>query len=102
MSTKKNKNITPDPSGSRQSIDHNCTGDPNCFCYVCAEYIWKKSRKNITEKIKSLFEICFDIEILQQDTNWVLHVICAACYNMLKRFEKHQNKNNLVTIRPKP
>ena len=56
--------------------------------------------KNITEKIRSLFKMCFGIEVIEQDMNWVLHVICAACYSLLSRFEKHQTKDKLKIRKP--
>lgn len=66
---------------------HKCIGNPDAFCYICGKYKPKKCRKTITEKIKKLYEECFELVVSHQDTNWAPHIVCSACYNMLCRWK---------------
>lgn len=49
----------------------------------------------MTDRIEVFYEKCFNIKVSQQDKNWVPHVFCGSCYNMITRFEKHLNKSRL-------
>lgn len=74
---------------------HKCNGDPDIFCYICGEYKTKKNRKKLTEKIKNLYKNCFGFKIANQETNWVPHMVCGACYNMLCRWESSKKETHL-------
>lgn len=58
----------------------------------------KKNRKKLTGKIKSLYKNCFGFEIANQETNWVSHMVCGTCYNMLCRWERSKKKTHLFTV----
>lgn len=57
---------------------HECSGDPNVFCYVCANYIGKKNTKKITDRLVILYEKCFDMKVSLPFENWIPIVICIC------------------------
>ena len=68
MGTKENKTNIPHSSRSRQGIDHDCAGDPDSFCYVCAKFTLKeKNGKNITERIESFYKMGLGLEVIEKD-----------------------------------
>ena len=75
------------PTKNNQKSEHNhqCSGNANAFCYVCGEFVTQKCQRKITNSIKKLYKECFHIEIENQQSDWVPHVICGLCYNMLRR-----------------
>lgn len=75
--------------------NHECTGNPNAFCYVCAKYIGIKNTKKLTDRFVALYEKCFNMKVSLDLKNWIPNFLCGSCYNMINRFEKHQVKANL-------
>ena len=95
IGTKTNFNNIEIASGSNEQVDHDCEGDFDSYCYICAEYVWKKHKKHITERMKDLFKACFEVEIFQQNSTWVPHIIYAKCYKMLDKFDKTGGKSKV-------
>jgi len=73
---------------------HECKGNPDAFCFICGEYKTKKNEKGFTSNMQNIYKSCFGINVTHQESNWVPHKICSACYNMLRRWEK--NKKNII------
>lgn len=73
---------------------HSCDKNSNIFCYICSEYI-VKDHKLISERIKSIYKDCFNLDISNQDKKWVPHRICSGCYMMLSRWENSIDSKNL-------
>jgi len=89
------QNFAGTSSTSSTYDGHECSKDPNVFCYVCARYIGKKNTKRITDRFMTLYEKCFDMKVSLHLKHWIPNVVCGSCYNMINRFEKHQDKNKL-------
>ena len=53
-----------------------CVLNPDCFCYVCGEYIFEKYRKPISDFVKAVYQPYFKIELRNQDKPWVPHFVC--------------------------
>lgn len=80
-------------SGTRDG--HECSGDPNVFCYVCAKYIGKKTKKKLTDRLVTMYEKCFDSKVSLDLKKWIPNFVCGSCYNMINRFEKSNVKEKL-------
>ena len=57
---------------------HQCSGNANAFYYVCSEFVTQNCQRKITNSIKKLYKECFHIEIENQQSDWVPHVIFTA------------------------
>lgn len=73
---------------------HACDKNSDVFCYICSKYI-VTDHKLISERIKSLYKDCFNLDITNQDKKWVPHRICSCCYMMLSRWENSRDRTNL-------
>jgi len=53
-----------------------------------------------------IYKECFGIEVLDQNQSWVPHVICSACFQMLRRWDDSRYdpdfKFSTLTIWKKP
>ena len=72
---------------------HDCDKNLDLVCYVCDKYEVQKNRWMMNDKIKDVYERCFNLKITNQDKTWVSHSICSACYNMFMRWEKARTGN---------
>lgn len=79
---------------------HDDDNKPNQFCYVCGIYIPSHMRRNITESIYAAYKFCFKSDLINQDTNWVPHVMCVTCYNMLLTCYKKKKLESLKYFSP--
>ena len=53
--------------------------NPDCFCYICGEYIFEKYRKPISDFVKTVYHQYFKIDLCNQDKPWVPHIVCQNC-----------------------
>lgn len=100
MENQKSLSIINFAGTSSSRFNHRCPSNPDNFCYVCAQYVGKISKRKITNHIDGLYKVCFGIGISQQDKDWVPHMICNACYSMMTRCTNRGNKSNLKFTTP--
>jgi len=83
-------------TASRKLHGDPCKNDPNIFCYVCGEFVVKKNRRKINDKVKSMYEECFGSKILGETIEWVPNCICEACCIMFTRWLQNKDKSKLL------
>lgn len=66
---------------------YQCRTNPDCFCYMCAKYIFGQGGREINEDIKEVYEKYFGIPICNQDKNGVPHKICNTCRSNLSNYK---------------
>ena len=69
-------------SSSRRS----CRNDPDKFCYICREYIFKNQRKAITDFVRKIYLTYFKVKFGDQDKPWALHIVCKAYVQSLEKW----------------
>ena len=71
---------------------HDCDKNSDLFSYVCDKYGVQKNRRMKNDKIKDVYECCFNLKITNQNETWVPHSICSVCYNMFLRSGKSKDR----------
>ncbi|GFV66831.1 uncharacterized protein TNCV_4303921 [Trichonephila clavipes] len=61
-----------------------CVPNPDCFCYICGEYVFAKYRKPISDFVKTAYHQYFKIKLCNQDKPWVPHIVCQKCVVCLR------------------
>lgn len=61
-----------------------CNNDPNCFCYICGEYVFQKFRLSVTDFVKQAYLECFGFPIKSQNKPWAPSVVCKVCVEELR------------------
>lgn len=56
-----------------------CKNSRSNFCYVCANYVFKKNQRNITDKIIDLYFKYFGIPLIHADKSWAPDRVCSKC-----------------------
>ncbi|GFT83345.1 uncharacterized protein TNCV_1555601 [Trichonephila clavipes] len=56
-----------------------CVLNPDCFCYICGEYVFAKYRKPILDFVKTAYHQYFKIKLCNQDKLWVPHIVYQKC-----------------------
>ncbi|GFX44248.1 uncharacterized protein TNCV_4376361 [Trichonephila clavipes] len=65
-----------------------CVLNPDCFCYICGEYVFAKYRKPISDFVKTAYHQYFKIKLCNQDKPWVPHIVCqkyVVCLRLWSR-----------------
>lgn len=56
-----------------------CKNDPNSFCYICGEIIFKNKGRDINEKIAEAFNNYFGFPVHNLEKSWVPKQCCNTC-----------------------
>lgn len=70
-----------------QMSKEKCTYNPQSFCYVCGMYLYNYNMKfpiASNPVIQEQYKHFFNLEICDQDKEWVPHYICSSCKSKLK------------------
>lgn len=84
------ENLRQENSNNLNSLPigiHNCEGKSDNFYYVCGKFEIPQNRRSITEKLKKIYKKCYNLEISNQDINWIPHIVCNTCYKMFNRWD---------------
>ena len=74
-----------------------CVLNPDCFCYICGEYIFEVNRKPISNLVKTAYQY-FKIKLCNQNKPWVPYIVCQKCVICLQLWSSEKrNKIKLVT-----
>ena len=84
--------VTAEYSRDTMAERRTCVNDPDCFCYVCGQFMTKSQRKNITSLVKSAYHAYFGVRLGDQDKKWAPHTVCASCYLRLTQWLHGKNK----------
>ena len=68
-----------------------CSNDPDHFCYICGEYIFKKNRRKITDFVEKTYSDYFGIGLVNQDREWTPDTVCKHCLDRLRLCTKNPN-----------
>jgi len=86
--------------GTNRQHEHDDHNKQNQFCYVCSMYAPPNIRKNITDVACTAYSYCFSSDVSNQDKNWVPHIMCAICYNMIISCYKKKDLSDLKYSSP--
>lgn len=78
--------------------EYMCNKSSDSFCYICGLFVPIANRRNINQQIKINYSLYFGMEIKNQDSCWVPHIVCSTCKSSLDRWSK--NKGHLSFGRP--
>ncbi|GFX95366.1 uncharacterized protein TNCV_3684181 [Trichonephila clavipes] len=70
-----------------------CVNSPNCFCYICGSYTFKKQKRNIPNFVQKVYYAYFGIKLGDQDKSWAPHVVCSVCVEELRQWFKGKKKS---------
>ena len=74
-------------------MSRECKISPNNFCYICGQYTVKNQKRDISSKIKELYQSYFEEEIGDQDKEFAPHIVCITCVANLTKWSRNQLKN---------
>ena len=64
----------------------SCKNKPDAFCCICGEVTLSKYRRNLSNKIKSLYYAYYGCAVGDQDKDWAPHFCCLDCSNKLGKW----------------
>ena len=70
-----------------------CKQDHNKFCYICGEYTFSQSRRNVTELVKQAHSSYFGISITGEYIPLAPHMMCKYCIDCLRRWKTKSGKS---------
>lgn len=79
---------------------HDEKNKPDSFCYVCGLFSPSKSRKKINDTVRNAYEYCFASKMLNENVDWVPHIVCSNCYKTLITCHSSKNLSNLKWSSP--
>jgi hypothetical protein len=56
-----------------------CVNSPNCFCYICGEFMIKKHQQNIMVFVRKVCYAYFGVKLGDQDKSWSPHKVYMLC-----------------------
>lgn len=80
--------------------EHEELNKEDTFCYVCGMYAPPNIRKNVTDVSCTAYKYCFGNPVSNQDENWVPHIMCASCYNMITSCYRKRDLSDLKFSSP--
>ena len=63
-----------------------CVNNPDLFCYICGKYTHPETRRNMTERVKQVYEKYFGCKVGDQDKIWAPHFCCRTCSSALTKW----------------
>ncbi|KAJ8684820.1 hypothetical protein QAD02_020613 [Eretmocerus hayati] len=70
-----------------------CRNDPNKFCHLCGDVVFKGERQSITENVKSLYRSYFKMEMSGLGRNYVPAGVCRSCIATLRLWNSGGKKH---------
>ena len=70
-----------------------CVNSPNCFCYICGEFVVKKDRRNITVFVRKVYHAYFGVRLGDINKAWAPQVTCVVCVEDLRRWAAGKKKS---------
>lgn len=61
-----------------------CVNDPNHFCFICGEYIFKEYRLNVTAFVIEAYKNYFGHPLEMKDKPWIPQKVCKTCVEFLR------------------
>jgi hypothetical protein len=61
---------------------------PNCFCYMCGEFMIKKHQRNIIGFIRKVYYAYIGVELGDQGKSWASDKIRYVCVQDLRKWSK--------------
>lgn len=69
-------------------MSRKCLNNTDSFCYICGHVIFVNESRNLTPRVKELYEKYFGCKVGDQDKSWAPHVCCKKCTSNLCRWSK--------------
>lgn len=66
------------------SSRRRCLNNPNHFCYICGQYVFKDSRKVISELVKNTYFEYFGKLLDKNNKSWAPNCVCKSCMEYLR------------------
>ncbi|CAG9785945.1 unnamed protein product [Diatraea saccharalis] len=70
-----------------------CVNDPNHFCFICGEYMFKECRLNVTAFVNKAYKNYFGHPLEMKNKPWIPQKVCKTCVEFLRLWtNKKRNK----------
>ena len=69
-----------------------CKNNPDNFCYICGCVTTKAYKRKISNYVKKLYKLYFEIEVGDQDKKWAPHICCSFCFLALSKWANGSGK----------
>lgn len=60
-----------------------CVNNPNHFCFICGEYMFKKYRLNVTAFVNEAYKNYFGHPMDMKKKPWIPQKVCKTCVEFL-------------------
>lgn len=74
------------------SNSRRCLNNPNHFCYICGEYVFKNCRKVISELVKNTYSLYFKMLLDKNEKSWAPDCVCKSCVEYLRLWKSGKRK----------
>jgi hypothetical protein len=71
--------------------NRRCVNCPNCFCYICGEFMNKTHQRNITGFIRKVYYGSFGVKLEDPDKSWAPHKVCCVYVEDLRKRSKEKS-----------
>jgi hypothetical protein len=75
-----------------------CVNSPNCFCYICGEFMIKKHQRNIMGVIRKVHYAYLGVKLGDQDKSRAPHKVCYVCVEDLRKWSKGKKRKHLDLV----
>ncbi|CAG9794568.1 unnamed protein product [Diatraea saccharalis] len=80
-----------------------CVNDPNHFCFICGEYMFKECRLNVTAFVNEAYKNYFGHPLEMKNKPWIPQKVCKTCVEFLRLWtNKKRNKFRYQTAMKEP
>lgn len=69
-----------------------CVTSPDCFCYICGNYVVKEQQRNISDFVEKVYFAYFGMKLGDQDKPWAPHKVCSICDEELRQWSQGEKK----------
>ncbi len=75
-------------TGYRVKMPRECKNSPDKFCYICGSVTLRQYKRQLTQRVKKLYELYFGCKVGDQDKSWAPHICCVRCTSSLSAWVK--------------
>ncbi|XP_076033585.1 uncharacterized protein LOC143020748 [Oratosquilla oratoria] len=69
-------------------MPRECKNSPDKFCYICGSVTLRQYKRQLTQRVKKLYELYFGCKVGDQDKSWAPHICCVRCTSSLSAWVK--------------
>ncbi|XP_076037944.1 uncharacterized protein LOC143030832 [Oratosquilla oratoria] len=69
-------------------MPRECKNSPDKFCYICGSVTLRQYKRQLTQRVKKLYELYFGCKVGDQDKSWAPHICWVRCTSSLSAWVK--------------